>query len=83
MTKDETLADIDKQIAETQAALTNVHGAECEVYARIVGYYRSVKNWNKGKKEEYGIRSVFDQTKAEEHCDSCAVQQVRRRHETL
>ncbi|MCK5736932.1 MAG: hypothetical protein KAH21_10655 [Spirochaetaceae bacterium] len=32
---------------------------ETEVYARIVGYYRSVKNWNKGKKEEYGIRVNF------------------------
>jgi ribonucleoside-triphosphate reductase len=34
-------------------------GAEAEVYSRIVGYYRSVRNWNKGKKEEYGLRQVF------------------------
>lgn len=73
-----TRAELDTEIAATKAALTDVHGEECEVYARIVGYYRSVKNWNKGKKEEYGIRAMFDQVKAAEHCDSCAVQQVRR-----
>jgi ribonucleoside-triphosphate reductase len=32
---------------------------ETEVYARIVGYYRSVRNWNKGKKEEDGVRRNF------------------------
>ena len=30
--------------------------SECEVYSRIVGYYRPVKNWNKGKKSEFKIR---------------------------
>jgi len=30
-----------------------------EVYTRIVGYYRSVANWNKGKREEYGLRKTF------------------------
>jgi ribonucleoside-triphosphate reductase len=30
-----------------------------EVYSRIVGYYRSVRNWNKGKREEYGERRLF------------------------
>ncbi len=34
-------------------------GAEAEVYSRIVGYYRSVRNWNRGKKEEYGRRRLF------------------------
>jgi ribonucleoside-triphosphate reductase len=29
------------------------------VYSRIVGYYRSVRNWNKGKREEYGERKLF------------------------
>ncbi|KMQ51413.1 Ribonucleotide reductase of class III (anaerobic), large subunit [Chitinispirillum alkaliphilum] len=33
---------------------------EAEVYARIVGYYRPVKNWNPGKKSEYKDRTVFD-----------------------
>jgi ribonucleoside-triphosphate reductase len=34
-------------------------GKETEVYARIVGYYRPVKNWNKGKAEEYQERRLF------------------------
>ena len=36
-------------------------GEEAEVYTRIVGYYRSVRNWNKGKAEEYGLRKLFDE----------------------
>lgn len=27
-----------------------------EVYSRVVGYYRPVQDWNRGKKEEYGDR---------------------------
>lgn len=30
-----------------------------EVYSRIVGYYRPVKNWNDGKKSEYKDRKEF------------------------
>ena len=30
-----------------------------EVYARIVGYYRPVKNWNRGKAQEYVDRTLF------------------------
>jgi ribonucleoside-triphosphate reductase len=29
------------------------------VYARIVGYYRAVRNWNKGKKSEKKQRVAF------------------------
>jgi ribonucleoside-triphosphate reductase len=32
---------------------------ETEVYARIVGYYRPVQNWNPGKKSEFHDRVVF------------------------
>ena len=35
-------------------------GEETEIYARIVGYYRPVKNWNKGKYEEYHVRNLFE-----------------------
>ena len=30
--------------------------AETEVYSRVVGYYRPIKNWNKGKTEEFADR---------------------------
>ncbi len=32
---------------------------ETEVYSRVVGYYRPVQNWNKGKKEEFKDRKAF------------------------
>ena len=34
-------------------------GEETEVYARIVGYYRPVQNWNLGKKSEYHNRKLY------------------------
>jgi ribonucleoside-triphosphate reductase len=33
---------------------------ECEVYSRVVGYYRPVGRWNAGKQEEFRLRSKFD-----------------------
>ncbi len=35
-------------------------GKEAEVYSRITGYYRPVKNWNDGKSQEYKDRKVYD-----------------------
>ncbi len=32
---------------------------ECEVYSRIVGYLRPVKQWNEGKAEEFKDRKTF------------------------
>lgn len=34
-------------------------GKETEVWSRVVGYYRPVQNWNKGKKEEFKQRKPF------------------------
>ena len=31
----------------------------CEVYSRVVGYFRPVQNWNDGKKEEFCARETF------------------------
>lgn len=31
----------------------------CEVYSRIVGYYRPVQNWHKGKQQEFADRKMF------------------------
>lgn len=53
------LEEIDAEIASVKEEMENVRGMDCEVYARIVGYYRSVKNWNRGKREEYGERKLF------------------------
>ncbi len=37
---------------------------KCEVYSRIVGYYRPVDHWNAGKKEEFKERLEYDESKA-------------------
>ena len=31
----------------------------CEIYSRVVGYLRPVKQWNKGKQEEFKVRKTF------------------------
>ncbi len=36
-------------------------GEVCEVYSRITGYYRPVKNWNDGKSQEFKDRKLYDQ----------------------
>lgn len=53
------IEEIDAEIANTKKNLQDVKGSETEVYARIVGYYRSVKNWNKGKRDEYNQRKMY------------------------
>ncbi len=35
-------------------------GKEAEVYSRITGYYRPVKNWNDGKSQEFKDRKVYN-----------------------
>ena len=32
----------------------------CEVYSRVVGYYRPVQHWNIGKKQEFVERNTYD-----------------------
>jgi len=54
-----TLEQIEADIERTKAEIAQVHGTETEVYARIVGYYRAVRNWNKGKRDEYAQRKLF------------------------
>ncbi|MEM2587893.1 MAG: anaerobic ribonucleoside-triphosphate reductase, partial [Candidatus Bathyarchaeia archaeon] len=34
--------------------------AKCEVYSRVVGYFRPVDQWNDGKQSEFKIRRTFD-----------------------
>mgnify|MGYP001135855123 CR=1 FL=1 len=37
----------------------------CEVYSRIVGYFRPVRNWNKGKRQEFIERKVYKMPREE------------------
>jgi len=44
-------------------------GKETEVYSRVVGYLRPVKNWNIGKQEEWKERKPYDTKKAMKEAD--------------
>jgi len=54
-------------------------GERTEVYSRITGYYRPVRNWNDGKAQEYKERKLYDiknsvlKKKAEGVCDDAVV----------
>jgi len=40
----------------------NGQKVECEVYSRIVGYIRPIKQWNAGKRSEFEMRTTFNGT---------------------
>ncbi len=48
-------------------------GKEAEVYSRITGYYRPVKNWNAGKTQEFKQRKTYDINESQQphHHDTC------------
>lgn len=60
MSTEAKIREIDSEIALLESELSNVKGTATEVYSRIVGYYRAVGNWNKGKREEFKHRVCFD-----------------------
>lgn len=51
-------------------------GKEAEVYSRITGYYRPVKNWNDGKTQEFKDRKVYDINHSHLRCAGRAGSQV-------
>lgn len=55
-----SVEEMENRITQLKAELLNVKGTTTEVYTRIVGYYRPVRNWNKGKSQEYTERVVFN-----------------------
>ena len=34
-------------------------GSKTEIYSRVVGYFRPVSDWNKGKQQEFTDRKVY------------------------
>lgn len=53
---------VENKISDLKKEMQDVHGSKCEVYSRVVGYLRPVQNWNKGKKEEFGMRKTMNVT---------------------
>ncbi len=45
--------------------ICSVCDSETEVYSRIVGYLRPVKQWNDGKQAEFSMRKTFDLDKSD------------------
>ena len=47
-----------------EVKLTNEERTQCEIWSRVMGYYRPTSSYNKGKKSEYNDRKYF-----KEDCD--------------
>lgn len=45
-------------------------GDDCEVFSRVVGYIRPVRQWNEGKKTEFSARKSF-KIQEEIFCETC------------
>ena len=43
-----------------------VKAVPCEVYSRVVGYFRPVRNWNRGKRQEFEERKTVKVSTLEE-----------------
>ena len=70
MNKETLLEGIDTEIDQLKKDLKEVKGEVCEVYTRIVGYYRAVHNWNPGKRQEYEERKPFNLEKGSKDAKS-------------
>lgn len=59
-----TKTEVESKIAELEAQKAHPGTFPTEIYTRIVGYYRSLANWNAGKREEYNHRQTFAENQA-------------------
>jgi hypothetical protein len=49
------------QVGESTITLKDEERTKCEVWTRVMGYYRPVSEFNIGKKSEYAERIFFDE----------------------
>jgi len=54
-----TNADAALNLPERDSTRRAVCGRETEIFSRVCGYHRPIKNWNKGKKEEFKDRKLY------------------------
>ena len=52
---------------EEEIVLKDEERQPCEVWTRVMGYFRPVSEFNIGKKSEYAERKCFNISKALEH----------------
>lgn len=55
-----TKKELQQKISALKQQIKDARGTPCEVFSRVVGYMRPVQNWNKGKKEEFAMRKMFN-----------------------
>lgn len=53
-----------------------VRKVPCEIYSRVVGYFRPVANWNVGKQAEFGDRVTYSATKSLDSAERRATRDV-------
>jgi len=44
-------------------------GKPCEIWSRVVGFMRPIRNWNKGKLAEFKDRKTYDIEKSLDKTD--------------
>jgi len=52
--------ELKTKINTIKEEMKDVHGTPCEVFSRVCGYLRPVQNYNKGKKQEFFMRKMFN-----------------------
>jgi len=50
------------------SVINGIKRQTCEIWSRVVGYWRPVDKWNKGKKEEFKDRKVYGAFTKDECC---------------
>ncbi len=58
MTGDYT--EIPLTVRDERRKRRKIRAVKCSVYSRIVGYFRPIESWNKGKIAEYKDRKMID-----------------------
>jgi anaerobic ribonucleoside-triphosphate reductase len=67
----EKVSDQTPTTRQAQEAPSEDMRVPCEVYSRIVGYVRPIRNWNKGKQQEFAERKTYrvDGASGEQECE--------------
>ena len=63
--------------AEVEVLLSDEERQPVECWTRVMGYFRPVSHFNKGKKSEYAERVWFKEAKAVAVVGGCACVNVR------
>ncbi len=65
---------VENMTTDTNIQLSNEERQPCEVWTRVMGYFRPVSEFNIGKKSEYAERLCFSEKKATEKCMDVAAE---------